>query len=159
MSDAGLAALLDEHMPWARAEFRASRLWMACCCGWNAMGDSDGTWSAHLIAAGVALDHRPETLPFREIGYTAEECERDMRRLTNGERGCANPDEHLMSRFTGHMDARPAPDAALLRKMLPGVDALLVVDAEDAGRVISERPDVWVVLSAYLRAALEATDG
>ena len=40
----------------------------------------------------------PDLLPFREIGYTAEECERDMRRMTNGERGCANPDEHLMGR-------------------------------------------------------------
>jgi len=42
-------------------------------------------------------------LPFREIGYTVEECERDMRKMTGGERGCANPDDHLMSRFTGHM--------------------------------------------------------
>jgi len=33
-------------------------------------------------------------LPYRTIGYTAEECEREMRRLTNGERGCSNPDEH-----------------------------------------------------------------
>ena len=27
--------------------------------------------------------------------YTAAQCERDMRRMTNGERGCANPAEHL----------------------------------------------------------------
>src|ERR1035437_1148727 len=36
----------------------------------------------------------PEHAPERIIGYTAMECERDMRRLTDGKRGCANPDEH-----------------------------------------------------------------
>jgi hypothetical protein len=42
------------------------------------------------ITAGV-IDLR---LPWRVIGYTAEECERDMRKMSNGERGCANPAEH-----------------------------------------------------------------
>lgn len=51
-----------------------------------------------------------------------------------------------------------APDALMLRKMLPGIDALLVIDAEDAGRVIAGRPEVWVVIAAYLRAALAATE-
>ena len=37
--------------------------------------------------------HMSDARP-RSIGYTAFECERDMRRMTNGERGCANPDEH-----------------------------------------------------------------
>ena len=27
---------------------------------------------------------------------SVEECEADMRRLTNGERGCSNPDEHAI---------------------------------------------------------------
>jgi hypothetical protein len=45
----------------------------------------------------------PDLLPFREIGYTAEECERDMRRMTNGERGCANPDEHDDLGLVAHM--------------------------------------------------------
>lgn len=38
-------------------------------------------------------EHADEVAP-RYIGYTRFECERDMRRMTNGERGCANPDEH-----------------------------------------------------------------
>jgi len=48
------------------------------------------------------------------------------------------------------------PDAKMLRKMLPGIDSLLVIDAADAGRVIAGRPDVWVVIAAYLRAAIAA---
>ena len=40
-------------------------------------------------------DEPAEGLPYREIGYTVEECERDMRKITNGESGCANPDYHL----------------------------------------------------------------
>ena len=53
-----------------------------------------------------------ERLPYRSIGYTAEECERDMRRLTNGERGCSNPDEHDECRPTTHMHWRQSEDPA-----------------------------------------------
>ena len=31
---------------------------------------------------------------WRRLTYTAAQCERDMRRMTNGERGCAAPSEH-----------------------------------------------------------------
>lgn len=41
-------------------------------------------------------------LPYRSIGYTAEECERDMRRMTGGARGCMNPDEHEGTLRTRH---------------------------------------------------------
>ena len=47
----------------------------------------------------------------------------------------------------------------MLRKLLPGIDALLVIDPADVGRIITERPEVWVILSAFLRAALEADNG
>jgi|PlaIllAssembly_1097288.scaffolds.fasta_scaffold405081_2 hypothetical protein len=33
---------------------------------------------------------------FRWHLYTAAQCERDMRRMTKGERGCASPSEHLL---------------------------------------------------------------
>ena len=48
--------------------------------------------SVDLVARAIA-QHMSDARP-RSIGYTAFECERDMRRMTNGERGCANPDEH-----------------------------------------------------------------
>jgi hypothetical protein len=37
-----------------------------------------------------------------------------------------------------------------LRSLLPGLNALLALDAADFGRVIAERPDVYVVLRAFL---------
>lgn len=40
-----------------------------------------------------------------------------------------------------------------LRERLPGLDALLVLDAAAAGRVIAARPDVWEII----RTALGAT--
>jgi hypothetical protein len=44
--------------------------------------------------------------PHRAAG-TAEDCEVEMRRLTNGERGCANPAEHA---------ARPTLDELIQRE-------------------------------------------
>jgi hypothetical protein len=44
--------------------------------------------------------HAEEVEP-RIIGYTASECERDMRRMTNGERGCTDPDEHMYNDLEG----------------------------------------------------------
>ena len=62
-----------------------------------------------LLRASLGLPPLP-LLPYRIIGYTAEECERDMRRMTDGERGCANPEEHMDSNIhrTSHMDVRRA---------------------------------------------------
>lgn len=57
----------------------------------------DGDWWIAL------LHNKPILLSYRQIGYTAEECERDMRRLTNGERGCSAPDEHSYNRYA-HME-------------------------------------------------------
>ena len=37
-----------------------------------------------------------------------------------------------------------------LREALPGLDALLVLDAATAGRIIAERPDVWAIIRAAL---------
>ena len=54
----------------------------------------------------VVYDREAPLLPYRSIGYTAEECERDMRRMTNGERGCANPNEHEGS-SSPHMEPSP----------------------------------------------------
>lgn len=48
------------------------------------------------------------------------------------------------------------PDVSLMLKMLPGLPAVLILTARDAGRVISARPDIWIVISAYLTAAIEA---
>jgi hypothetical protein len=55
-----------------------------------------------LLVALTALTEPEPTLPFRDIGYTTEECERDMRRLTNGKRGCTNPDDHLRTPTINH---------------------------------------------------------
>lgn len=38
---------MSEHTPWARAIFAEQRAWLACYCGWNAMGDATGTWNEH----------------------------------------------------------------------------------------------------------------
>lgn len=51
-------------------------------------------WLASIRAA-LAATPAEEVTP-REIGYTAFECERDMRRMTGGERGCSNPEEHRL---------------------------------------------------------------
>lgn len=59
-----------------------------------------------LVDDALALPPDQLLLPFRIIGYTAEECEREMRRMTNGERGCSNPDEHLDS-LRLHMEEAP----------------------------------------------------
>jgi len=73
-----------------------------------------------------------------------------------------HPGEHMYYSRSAAQLAREAPapldepDAKMLRKMLPGIDSLLVIDAADAGRVIAGRPDVWVVIAAYLRAAIAA---
>jgi hypothetical protein len=46
-------------------------------------------------------------------------------------------------------------DVEMLLRMLPGIDALLVLDSASAGRVIAERQDVWTIISAFLRKLLE----
>ena len=63
--------------------------------------DPTEEWVADAWAAMPAAPS--EGLPYREIGYTAKECERVMRKMTNGKRGCANPDHHLVSDPTIHM--------------------------------------------------------
>lgn len=45
-----VAAALADHTPWARAVFAEQRLWMACYCGWNAMGGDEGTYNDHVLA-------------------------------------------------------------------------------------------------------------
>lgn len=45
---------------------------------------------------------------------TAEDCEATMRRLTNGERGCANPDEHQCVEVCA-MEGHPGHFPPLLR--------------------------------------------
>lgn len=74
-----LRDVLDEHTPWARAEFAAARLWMACSCGWNAMGHArdevDGTWNEHFFdACGVPprLVEDPDQLDAEELHPNAE---------------------------------------------------------------------------------------
>jgi len=37
-----------------------------------------------------------------------------------------------------------------LQRLLPGLNALLTLDAASFGRIVSERPDVYVVLRAFL---------
>ena len=60
----------------------------------------DGHMYVHVAACPCPdmqvrmAEHADEVQP-RIIGYTAFECERDMRRMSNGERGCANPEEHM----------------------------------------------------------------
>lgn len=60
-------------------------------CHARAYGEPD---PCHTERFGQPEHKHADTLAPRTIGYTAFECERDMRRLTNGERGCANPEEH-----------------------------------------------------------------
>lgn len=47
--------------------------------------------------------------------------------------------------------ARTAEAARMLRILIPGLDALLVLDAASIGRILAGRPDVWDVVRAYLR--------
>jgi hypothetical protein len=52
-------------------------------------------------------------------------------------------------------EAAAGPRDEGLREALPGLPALLALDAASFGRVIAERPDVWEILRAALAKASE----
>ena len=52
-----------DHTPWARAIFAEQRLWLACYCGWNAMGDAQGTWNDHGDFLDAAWAEAEAALP------------------------------------------------------------------------------------------------
>ena len=85
-------------------------------------------------------------LPYRAIGYTAEECERDMRRLTNGERGCVNPEDHNVNNLYTHMESGVLSDEDewcddYNRGYCAGFDAAEAFYG--VHRKVSIDPDVW----------------
>lgn len=119
-----------------------------------------------LTTAEIIAEHRECGKPKYDGCYShwpTPHCRADGMALPCDVMRIATPDPLSAEGVIGRgMDMRhmapaepEAPDPEMLRKMLPGIDALLVIDAADAGRVISGRPDVWVVLSAFLRAALK----
>lgn len=48
--------------------------------------------------------------------------------------------------------------ATALRALLPGLDSLLVLDAVEIASVIARRPDVWVVIRAFLGTGIEQVE-